>query len=121
MGTPMLQVMNAVLRDEPGSDVTVSLLYANQTEDDILCRKELEGALERYGGRFKLHYTVDRPPEGWKHSKGFITKEMIDEHLPKAAGDGSVQILMCGHPVRPLREEAQAGAGPRRVQGPPPR
>mmetsp|Transcript_41170 Transcript_41170/g.86351 ORF Transcript_41170/g.86351 Transcript_41170/m.86351 type:complete len:173 (+) Transcript_41170:238-756(+) len=96
--TPMLQIMNAVLRDEPNSDVTVSLLYANQSEDDILVRTELEDAVERYGGRFRLHYTVDRAPEGWKGSVGFITKEMIEEHLPKAAGDGSTQILMCGPP-----------------------
>ena len=96
--TPMLQVVNAVLRDEPKSDVTVSLLYANQSEDDILVREELEEAVEKYGGRFKLHYTVDRAPEGWKHSVGFITKEMIQEHLPAAASDGSTQILMCGPP-----------------------
>lgn len=96
--TPMLQIMNAVLRDEPNSDVTVSLIYANQTEDDILVREELEDALAKYDGRFKLHYTLDRPPTGWKHSTGFITKDMIDEHLPKAASDGSTQILMCGPP-----------------------
>lgn len=94
----MLQIMHAVLRDEPNSDVTVSLIYANQTEDDILVREELEDALAKYDGRFKLHYTLDRPPTGWKHSTGFITKDMIDEHLPKAAGDGSTQILMCGPP-----------------------
>lgn len=96
--TPMLQIMNAVLRDEPNSDVTVSLIYANQSEDDILVRQELEGAVEKYGGRFKLHYTVDRAPEGWTHSTGFITKEMIDTHLPASASDGSTQILMCGPP-----------------------
>lgn len=98
--TPMLQVMNAVLRDEPDSSITVSLLYANQSEDDILVREELEDAVARYGGRFKLHYTVDRPPEGggWKYSTGFLTKEMIQAHLPAPAADGSTQILMCGPP-----------------------
>ncbi len=98
--TPMLQIMNAVLRDEPNSSVTVSLLYANQTEDDILVREELEDAVSRYGGRFKLHYTVDRPPEGgrWIYSTGFITKEMIRDHLPGPEDDGSTQILMCGPP-----------------------
>eukprot|EP00804_Cyclotella_cryptica_P016755 CCRYP_002054-RA/>CCRYP_002054-RA protein AED:0.10 eAED:0.10 QI:242/1/1/1/1/1/2/39/314 len=96
--TPMLQIINAVLRDEPNSDITVSLIYANQTEDDILVRKELEECLEKYPIRFKLHYTLDRPPANWKHSTGFITKEMIDTHLPKCASDGSTQILMCGPP-----------------------
>lgn len=96
--TPMLQIVNAVLRDEPNSDVTVSLLYANQSEDDILVREELESAVTKYNGRFKLHYTVDRAPANWTHSVGFITKEMIEKHLPKAASDGSTQILMCGPP-----------------------
>ena len=96
--TPMLQMMHAILRDEPNSDITMSLLYANQTEDDILVRQELEEAVKLYPGRFKLHYTLDRSPKGWKQSTGFITKEMIEEHLPKAASDGSTQILMCGPP-----------------------
>jgi len=94
--TPMLQIMHAVLRDEPTSDVTVSLLYANQSEDDILVREELEAAVEKYGHRFKLHYTLDNPPEGWKYSQGFITKEMIEAHLPAVGSD--TQILMCGPP-----------------------
>lgn len=96
--TPMLQIMHAVLRDEPNSNVTVSLLYANQAEDDILVREELEDAVKTYNGRFKLHYTLDRPPNGWKYSTGFISKEMIEEHLPSPAADGSTQILMCGPP-----------------------
>jgi len=99
--TPMLQIMNAVLRDEPNSSITVSLLYANQSEDDILIREELEDALAQYAGRFKLHFTLDRPPEGkekWKYSTGFITKEMIASHLPGPSDDGSTQIFMCGPP-----------------------
>jgi len=96
--TPMLQIMHAVLRDEPNSNVTISLLYANQAEDDILVREELEDAVKTYNGRFKLHYTLDRPPNGWKYSTGFISKEMIEEHLPSPAADGSTQILMCGPP-----------------------
>ena len=65
--TPMLQIMHAVLRDEPNSSITVSLIYANQSEDDILVRQELEEAVTKYNVRFKLHYTLDRPPaSGWK-------------------------------------------------------
>lgn len=97
--TPMLQIMHAVLRDEPNSSITVSLIYANQSEDDILVRQELEEAVSKYNGRFRLHYTLDRPPtSGWKYSTGFITKEMIQTHLPTPSADGSTQILMCGPP-----------------------
>ena len=36
------------------------------------------------------------PIIGWKYSAGFISDEMIKDHLPAAADD--VQILMCGPP-----------------------
>ena len=39
--TPMLQIIRAVFRD-PEDTTQLSLLLANQTEDDILLRKELE-------------------------------------------------------------------------------
>lgn len=91
----MLQVISAILRNK--SDPTqVSLLFANQTEDDILVRDMLEELLELHPTRFKLHYTLDRPPTEWAHSTGFISEEMVKEHLP-APGDGTV-ILMCGPP-----------------------
>lgn len=77
----------------------MSLIYANQSEDDILVRQELEEAVTKYNGRFRLHYTLDRPPtSGWNYSTGFITKEMIQTHLPAPSADGSTQILMCGPP-----------------------
>ena len=93
--TPMLQVMRAVMRD--GGDKTqMSLIFANQTEQDILLRDELE-ALERDNDNFKLHYTVDRPPaKGWKYDSGFVTAEMIEKHMPPPGKD--TQILLCGPP-----------------------
>ena len=39
----------------------MSLIFANQTEGDILLRDELE-ACEKDHDNFKLHYTLDRPP-----------------------------------------------------------
>jgi len=96
--TPMLQVIDAVLR-EPEQECcvsTLSLLYANQTEDDILVRTQLEALSLAHPGRFKLHYTLDRPPPGWSYSEGFITTEMIEAHLPHPGPE--TIILMCGPP-----------------------
>ena len=60
--TPMLQIIQAILKDS--EDTTrVSLLFANQTEDDILVRDELE-AMAEGSDQFSLWYTLDRPPEG---------------------------------------------------------
>ena len=93
--TPMLQVINAIIKD-PKDTTKISLLYANQTEEDILVRKELEEIEVKHPDRFKIWYTVDRPTENWKYSSGFINKDMIADHLPPS-GDDTV-ILMCGPP-----------------------
>ena len=58
----MLQIIQAVLKD-PSDTTHVSLLFANQTEQDILVREELEELAEK-NQQFSLWYTLDRPPEG---------------------------------------------------------
>ena len=74
--------------------------------------------MERNNSQFSLWYTLDKPEQGiyyiiihcrdifffflpaavlgWKYSSGFISAEMISEHLPPPGT--STQILMCGPP-----------------------
>ncbi|CAH2092156.1 unnamed protein product [Euphydryas editha] len=92
---PMLQLIRHICKD--ASDSTeMRLLFANQTEQDILLRDELEKYLREHPKQFKLWYTIDRANEGWKYSVGFINDEMIKEHLFPPADD--VIVLMCGPP-----------------------
>lgn len=93
--TPMLQLVRAVFRD-PEDKTCLSLLFANQTEDDILLRAELEAVQKEHPDRFKLWYTVDRPTEGWTYSSGFINAEIIEKALFPPADDNLV--LLCGPP-----------------------
>merc|ERR1712146_740242 len=93
--TPMLQIVAAIMKD-PKDSTQVSLLYANQTEDDILVRDLLEGLCKQYPDRFKVWYTVDRPQPDWGYSTGFITSDMIAEHLPPPGDDTT--MVMCGPP-----------------------
>jgi len=93
--TPMLQVIHAIIKD-PKDTTTMYLLYANQTEEDILVRKELETVAERFPDRFKLWYTLDRPTDSWRYSGGFVNKEMIASHLPPPSDE--TIVLMCGPP-----------------------
>ena len=74
--------------------VTVAILYANQTPEDILCDEEL-AAIEK-DPRVRVWYTVDRAPADWKYSVGFIDEAMCREHLP-APGPESY-VFMCGPP-----------------------
>ncbi|XP_036376180.1 NADH-cytochrome b5 reductase 3 [Megalops cyprinoides] len=93
--TPMLQIINAVMKD-PQDDTMCYLLFANQTEKDILLRPELEEIQANHPSRFKLWFTLDRVPDDWQYSQGFINEDMIREHLPPPADD--TLILMCGPP-----------------------
>jgi len=93
--TPMLQVAAAAL-ENPEDKTRFSLIYANKTEDDILVKDLLEEYEQRSEGRFKVHYTLDFPPEGWTQKKGFITADMIKECLPPPSKD--TLIFMCGPP-----------------------
>ncbi|XP_012581195.1 PREDICTED: NADH-cytochrome b5 reductase 2 isoform X4 [Condylura cristata] len=93
--TPMLQLIRHITRN-PGDSTTVSLLFANQTEEDILVRKELEEVARTHPHQFNLWYTLDRPPADWSYSSGFITSDMIKEHLPPP--EKSPLILVCGPP-----------------------
>jgi len=93
--TPMLQVMRAAFRDA-GDKSQISLIFANQTPEDILLRPELEQCAAEHDN-FKLHFTVDRPPAaGWDYGTGFVSAEMIAAHLPPPGPH--TQILLCGPP-----------------------
>jgi cytochrome-b5 reductase len=61
--TPMLQLVRHITRD-PDDNTEMALLFANQSEDDILLKNELEEVAKTHPSQFKLWYTVDRPSEG---------------------------------------------------------
>ncbi|XP_040570936.1 NADH-cytochrome b5 reductase 3 isoform X1 [Lepeophtheirus salmonis] len=93
--TPMYQLITSVFRNE-NDKTRLSLLYANQTEEDILLRKELEAISTANPDRFKIWYTLDRPNEDWKYSSGYISEEMIHDNLFPPGYD--TITLMCGPP-----------------------
>jgi len=91
--TPMLQIIRDVCKDNT-DHTNLWLLFANQTEEDILCRNELETFSQ--DSRVSVHYTLDRPNEDWKGKSGFITDSMISECFPPPSDD--TVVLLCGPP-----------------------
>lgn len=59
----MLQLIRHITRD-PDDSTEMSLLFANQSENDILLKDELEEVAKTHPAQFKLWYTVDRSQEG---------------------------------------------------------
>uniref|UniRef100_A0AAR2LA52 NADH-cytochrome b5 reductase n=1 Tax=Pygocentrus nattereri TaxID=42514 RepID=A0AAR2LA52_PYGNA len=93
--TPMLQIIRAIMKD-PQDQTVCYLLFANQSEKDILLRPELEEIQVSHPDRFNLWYTLDKVPQDWEFSQGFISEEMVRNRLP-LPGDDTL-ILMCGPP-----------------------
>uniref|UniRef100_J3MTP8 nitrate reductase (NADH) n=1 Tax=Oryza brachyantha TaxID=4533 RepID=J3MTP8_ORYBR len=94
-----LPVIQAVLRDQPEDTTEMHLVYANRTEDDILLRDELDRWAAEYPDRLKVWYVIDqvkRPEEGWEYSVGFVTEDILREHVPEGGDD--TLALACGPP-----------------------
>lgn len=90
--TPMLQVIRAIMKN-PADKTEVWLIFGNQTEEDILLRKELEALPKE---RFHLWLMLDRPPSGWAQGSGYITEETLRQHLP--VPDANTMVFNCGPP-----------------------
>lgn len=93
---PMIQIIRAVLRN-PEDRTTVSLLYANVNEADILLHKELQALEAEHSKRFKIYYVLNNAPAGWTGGVGFVTKEHIQTYLQNP-GETNSKILICGPP-----------------------
>ncbi|XP_029908681.1 NADH-cytochrome b5 reductase 2 [Myripristis murdjan] len=93
--TPMLQLIRSITAD-PNDNTKCSLIFANQTEKDILLREELEEVKRNHPDKLKLWFTLDKPPQDWRYSSGFVTYDMIKAHLPPASSD--VLVVLCGPP-----------------------
>ncbi|CEF61031.1 Oxidoreductase FAD/NAD(P)-binding domain and Flavoprotein pyridine nucleotide cytochrome reductase domain and NADH:cytochrome b5 reductase (CBR) family and Oxidoreductase, FAD-binding domain and Ferredoxin reductase-type FAD-binding domain and Riboflavin synthase-like beta-barrel domain-containing protein [Strongyloides ratti] len=93
--TPLYQIIKSVLKN-PNDMTKMYLLYANQTENDILLHDEFDKLAKDYPHKFSVWYTIDKAGDGWKYSTGFINEEMIKKYLPSPSKDNG--ILMCGPP-----------------------
>ena len=100
--TPFLQIVQKALSD-PEDKTVFSLIYANKTETDILCKEILDDMSANSNGRFRALYTLDYPSKDWagrgtngNHRHGFISEEMIKFFMP--AKEEEPMMLMCGPP-----------------------
>jgi len=93
--TPMLQIIRAALKN-PADKTKLSLIYANVNAEDILLKDELDELVKSHEDRFQVYYVLNNPPAGWAGGAGFVSRDQITQHLPRAGED--IKILMCGPP-----------------------
>lgn len=100
--TPIYQVTKAILQN-PADKTKISLIYANNTPEDILLREEFDELERQYPGRFQKLYTVSKNGKSEGLYEGYVTKEMVQ----KASATKADKVLVSGPPAM---TEAIAGA-----------
>jgi len=93
--TPMYQVLEHAL-EQKDDKTKFTLIFANVTPADILLREEFEKLKQAHPDRFDPIFLIDKPTDGWSGYTGYITPEIIKEHV-KGPSD-QVKILVCGPP-----------------------
>ncbi|KAI9287474.1 oxidoreductase NAD-binding domain-containing protein [Umbelopsis sp. AD052] len=94
--TPMLQIIRKVLNHSEGRDKTkITLVFANQTEEDILLKEELDKYAKAHPDQIKIHYLLDRPADKWTGGKGFVTKEIVQQYMP-GPNEPNTLVAVCG-------------------------
>lgn len=92
--TPILQVITKIITTP--EDVTkISLLYANETENDILLKSELDEISRKYPN-FEVHYVLNHPPAKWTGAVGYVTRDLLEKFMPAPSADN--RMLICGPP-----------------------
>ena len=95
--TPVMQIAAEILR-HPEDPTEMSLIFGCREENDLLMRSTLDEWAEKYPEKFRVHYILsDSWPEGWKHSTGFVNKDLFQAELYPKGDD--VWNLMCGPPI----------------------
>ena len=70
------------------------LIYANKVIDDIAFLEEFQ-KMEKNNRDFSMRLVLETPHEGWTGSVGFITEQVIRDHVPDLQGQ---TFYLCGPP-----------------------
>jgi nitrate reductase (NAD(P)H) len=84
------------MRDQD-SIIEVYVLTSNKSEEDILCREEIESYLQKQGSQYRVHHALTRsnsPDLEWSGSTGRISEKLLSEYMPSVSAEALV--LTCG-------------------------
>ncbi|KAH9984816.1 hypothetical protein BJV77DRAFT_952340, partial [Russula vinacea] len=96
--TPLYQLLNHALND-PANRTRFTLLYANVSEADILLRDELAALQRAHPQTFKVVHTLDKPPAaGWSGASGYVSRELVQAHVPPSDKGDKIKVFICGPP-----------------------
>ncbi|KAH8889792.1 hypothetical protein GQ53DRAFT_195663 [Thozetella sp. PMI_491] len=93
--TPIFQVLRAVMRD--ASDPTAcTVLDGNRTQQDILCKTELDALAALDRDKCELVYTLSKPDPGWTGRTGRMDPALYETKVGAPPSEGDTLVLICG-------------------------
>jgi cytochrome-b5 reductase len=95
--TPIYQLARGILGNLE-DETKVTLVYAANTEEDVLLKKEFDTFQREFPGRFKAVYAVSQPAEGSVAQKGRVTRELLEE-ITGSAASSEEKVFVCGPPA----------------------
>ena len=116
--TPIMSILETVLRSEALSEVT--LLYGNRGWDDIIFRDRLAELVAEFGARLRVDHVLEEPPTGWEGGAGLLCPEVLGARLDahKAVDPRTDRYFLCGPtPMMDAAHEvlAQRGVGAHQI------
>jgi predicted ferric reductase len=100
--TPVMSMLRSMAAR--GDERPVWLFYGNPTWDEVIFREELDALAERIA--LTVVHILESPPDSWSGEEGFVTKQVLERHLPEA-GRADLRYFLCGPP--PMVDAAEAG------------
>ncbi|OGA57162.1 MAG: oxidoreductase [Betaproteobacteria bacterium RIFCSPLOWO2_12_FULL_65_14] len=68
------------------------LFYGNRVWERVAFREELDSLMRKL--ELRVVHVLLEPPAGWNGERGFITREVLERHLPE--GRGALEYFLCG-------------------------
>lgn len=78
---------------DPNDQTRMRLLFANQSEQDMLLGEELDQWAAE-DSRFEVHHILSRASAAWKGSRGRCSEQLFKDHLHPHTG--KTLALLCG-------------------------
>lgn len=105
--TPMMSMLRSMAAR--GDRRPVWLFYGNAAWDDVIYREEIDALRGRLA--LEVVHVLEEPPEGWEGEEGFVTKEMLERHLPEGKR-AELHYFLCGPtPMTSAAEDALRDLG----------
>jgi predicted ferric reductase len=102
--TPIMSMLRYL--KESNDRRPVLLLYGNKTQRDILFRDELNGL----PNHVTTVHVLSEPTDQWQGPRGYITKDILQEHAGSLLSDAGTHIFLCGPPAMMSKVQESLGA-----------